>query len=156
MCIAFRWSKHSKMPSKYAHLSQRGVKDKILSQYIEKYIPQQPKVTQCWKCGEIFHEGLRYCPRCGSPVSDTDSHELILKQQVMDKLLNMLIRHPHVREEIIRALKERHINERDLYELTSLLRKFMSNDRRSYEPSAPSLKNQHYKSSNKRARKTYR
>ncbi len=106
MCIAFRWSKNSKMPARYAHLAVREVRDKILSLYNEKYNIERPKPQKCWRCGEILPANVRFCPRCGAPQEFSEIYRNIMKRQEADELMDILIQHPKVRAAIAEALRE--------------------------------------------------
>lgn len=106
MCIAFRWSTNSKMPARYAHLAQRAVKEKILAQYIDGHILEQRKKQRCWRCGEILHEKVKYCPRCGAPTSYSETYDVAVKRREADELMNVLVQHPRVRQVIFEVLKE--------------------------------------------------
>ena len=106
MCVAFRWSKSSKMPARYAHLVQRGVKEKILAQYIDDYTPERRKRQKCWRCGEILYNSMKFCPRCGAPTNYSEIYEAIMKRKEADQLMDVLIQHPKVRNAIAEALRE--------------------------------------------------
>jgi len=106
MCEYFRWSAKSKMPSRYSHLSQRNVRNKILSLYNQNYKPEELKVQKCWRCGEILPANVRFCPRCGAPQESSEIYRNIMKRQEADELMDILIQHPKVRAAIAEALRE--------------------------------------------------
>jgi len=113
MCQYFRWSSRSSMPAKYAHLAARDVKPKILSYYTGEQAPRK-QTLKCWKCGQPIQPGVRYCPRCGSPINQeevirTAMHVNKLEKtiQELQNKLNSLIGHvvkPSLKEKDVKII----------------------------------------------------
>ena len=106
MCEMFRWSRNSRMPARYAHLSAKAVKDKLLLMYHDQHIIEKPKITRCWRCNEILQTEVQYCPKCGAPQKLSKFYEVILKRKEADNLMDKLIMDPRVRKAIIEALSD--------------------------------------------------
>jgi len=86
----FGWSPRSKMPSRYVHLANTDMKNKIMEilgikkEELEQKDELQPKV--CWNCGEENGFSYTYCYKCGVNLKQEEvepkkqSYEHLYKQ----------------------------------------------------------------------------
>ena len=89
MCQYFRWSSRSSMPAKYAHLAARDVKPKILSYYTGERVSRQ-QILKCWRCSQPIQPGVRYCPRCGSPINQSEVIRTAIHVNKLEKTIQEL------------------------------------------------------------------
>ena len=68
------WGKKSDMPSKYAHLNQEDLDDKILQNLgIKKTEVQEETMKQCTYCKISFPLEVRFCNVCSRPIDINDA-----------------------------------------------------------------------------------
>ncbi len=83
--ILFGWSRDSKTPSIYVHLSGRDVEDDLLrlNGIIPKEDKEPPKIEtlKCPKCGEGNSVSNKFCWKCYNPLTEEgiEQEELIMK-----------------------------------------------------------------------------
>lgn len=81
----FGWSVTSKMPSKYAHINQEDVEDKVLNHYgIKKDNVNEPRIPKiCPICTNPNAFDSDMCDRCGKPL--TVEQALLLESESEQK-----------------------------------------------------------------------
>jgi len=85
----FGWTKDSRMPAIYVHLSGRDVDDALLDFYkLKKKKEEQKLPRRCPVCGELNPPGAELCWRCYRPLDGTDMANLkdLLKELIAMEL----------------------------------------------------------------------
>jgi integrase len=97
----FGWSKDSKMPSVYVHLSGRDVDSTLLKHYGIRQ--EEAKVEDgelapkaCPRCGFVNPPSARYCQRCSACLDLTTALQLEEKRKASDEIVARIV------EELIR------------------------------------------------------
>jgi integrase/recombinase XerD len=110
----FGWTQGSEMASTYVHLSGRDIQDSILKIYGKKSNNERegPKITtiNCARCGFENANDSRFCGRCGTTVSYSETVSLSQKLQIYDDLLNALLSD----DKIVKALGNRLNSDKEL------------------------------------------
>jgi ribosomal protein L40E len=115
--LRFGWSKSSPMPSKYTHLVDKDLDDKIkkIKGITEDDKPEvsvlQPIV--CWNCQQENPCSNVFCSRCGSKLTRTkedvatavDIGVLLQKAEASDPKIKEMLE-PIIREQLIKLLQE--------------------------------------------------
>jgi len=89
----FGWSKRSKMPSRYVHLANTDMKNKIMEilgikkEELKNVDELQPKI--CWNCNEENPFSYNYCFKCGvnlkqKDVPEVDQHDENIYKKLHD------------------------------------------------------------------------
>ncbi len=80
--LRFGWTPASAMPSRYVHLTNQDSNDEYeeltgnkKKEKKEVVTVQVPAITKCPKCSFENPSGLKFCPRCGSPMDLTTAIE---------------------------------------------------------------------------------
>jgi len=90
----FGWSKSSKMPATYIHMSQSGMNKRYYRMY-GKTEPEQQKSQMfeepklCNQCGMQNPTGYRFCFRCNT-VLDREQQKLIENERGIKGVLNLI------------------------------------------------------------------
>jgi site-specific recombinase XerD len=111
--IYFGWSKKSKMPSTYVHLSGRDVDNAVLGIYGVKEARenQEPvlKVQQCPRCQELNDPASRFCARCGLPLNQPYAGDRL--EELLLELLKTALQKEGMRERFIEVMRKKNATE---------------------------------------------
>lgn len=106
----FGWSKASKMPATYIHMSQKSMNNRYYQMYgkagpeeSEQRILQEPK--RCSKCGIHNPSGYRFCFRCNA-VLDQEEQKRIEDRREAENTLSFIAGDPELSKEFSRLLQE--------------------------------------------------
>ena len=104
MCVKFGWSKSSDMPERYTHLSQIDIQRKEkekrgLIKETEMVRATAPKV--CPRCNATNTQQAKLCSSCFYPLDKHTAEQVMLKEKVLNKLLD----NPKVKEALEEAIK---------------------------------------------------
>lgn len=90
----FGWSKSSKMPATYIHMSQRSMNNRYYQMYgiaeadeKKDFTLEQPAV--CGECGTKNPHGYRFCFRCNTPLDVEEQKHLTAKKEI-ENTLNLI------------------------------------------------------------------
>ena len=104
------WGKKSDMPSKYAHLNQEDLDDKILqSMGIKKTEVQIETMKECVYCKISFPLEIKYCNVCSRPIDINDALEMEKEAQEGTKAMMYEL----MRKEKADKAKRNHQGEKD-------------------------------------------
>ncbi len=106
----FGWSKTSKMPATYIHMSQKSMNNRYYQMYgkagpeeAEQQTLEEPRT--CSKCGIQNPNGYRFCFRCNA-VLDKEKQKRIEDRKEAENLLEFIARNPKLSEKLSRLLQE--------------------------------------------------
>lgn len=106
----FGWSKTSKMPATYIHMSQKSMNNRYYQMYgkagheeAEQQILEEPRT--CSKYGIQNPNGYRFCFRCNA-VLDKEKQKRIEDRKEAENLLVFIARNPKLSEKLSRLLQE--------------------------------------------------
>ena len=102
----FRWSKNSRMFSRYTHLHGVDSKDtflalagvKIDQEKKEKNTILNPK--KCLNCGEVNSAEMLYCGKCGFVLSEKEAENMISEKKIMDRMKQFFIEKMRTEEQL--------------------------------------------------------
>ena len=105
------WIPDSKMASVYVHLSGRDVKDAIMKVYglreeERREEAENMKPVVCPRCGTPNPHQAKACFKCALILDDRLALEVMREKQQAEDILLRVLKHPEVRESIIKALQE--------------------------------------------------
>ena len=104
------WGRKSTMPSKYAHMNQEELDDKILQHIgIKKTEVKEEPLKECVYCKINYPLEIKYCNICSRPLDIIDALEM--EQESKDKTQAMI--YELMREEKAKAAKNNYQNKRD-------------------------------------------
>jgi predicted amidophosphoribosyltransferase len=104
------WGKKSDMPSKYAHLNQEDLDDKILqSMGIKKTEVKEETMKECVYCKISFPLEIKYCNVCSRPIDINDALEMEKESQEGTKAMMYEL----MRKEKADKAKRNHQGEKD-------------------------------------------
>ncbi|MCK4364879.1 MAG: tyrosine-type recombinase/integrase [Thermoplasmatales archaeon] len=105
--VRYRWSKKSKMPSRYIHTTDEAIENKVkvITGFEEpEEIDKSKLVTiECWNCQEENVPTNKFCSRCGSNLNPSKEEitmtatetglgvqDMIKDKEFMMKMMNMM------------------------------------------------------------------
>ncbi len=96
----FGWSKVSRMPSKYIHLVDTGVKNILLE--LNGELPKEEKDISlkpifCPRCGKKNPSTSKYC-NCGNALSIKSAREVQEVREMPNKLMEQLLQDKEIKE----------------------------------------------------------
>ncbi len=107
----FGWAQDSKMAAIYVHLSGRDLDKSLLKVYgIDKKEEQRESVfkpKKCIRCDMVNQATNKFCSRCGLPLDDNATAEIIKKgieRKEADKVLDNLLEDQEFREMFMRKI----------------------------------------------------
>lgn len=105
------WIPDSKMAGVYVHLSGRDVKDAIMKVYGLREEERREEVENmkpvvCPRCGTPNPHQAKACFKCALILDDRLALEVMREKQQAEDILLRVLKHPEVRESIIKALQE--------------------------------------------------
>lgn len=108
----FGWSKTSKMPARYIHMSQKSLNNRYFAMH-GKVVPEvkehqragQPNV--CSKCGTANPNGYRFCYQCNE-ILDKESQEQRKVNNEIQAYINTIATEPLLMEQFKELLKQAH------------------------------------------------
>ena len=113
----FGWSKSSKMPATYIHMSQRSMNNRYYQMYgmaeadeKKDFTLEQPAV--CSECGVQNPHGYRFCFRCNTPLDAGEQKHLTEKKEI-ENTLNLIAQDSELSDKFSTLLKEAMIRNRD-------------------------------------------
>ena len=85
----FGWGPHSKMPSRYSHITGRHTKPTVLAlrgvQEIKvKQKPRLMKPKKCFRCGEQNMFDALHCKKCGTPLNREEAEKMVQAQRAQE------------------------------------------------------------------------
>jgi len=118
----FGWTKASKMPALYIHMSQKSMVNRYYQMYGKaapeeagQQILEEPKT--CSRCGIRNPSGYRFCFRCNAMLDREEQKRIEDKKEVLNTM-NFIAGHPELSKKFFQLLQE--AIERQKYErLTS-------------------------------------
>lgn len=106
----FGWSKTSKMPAIYIHMSQKSMNNRYYQMYgkagtedAEQQILEEPRT--CSKCGTQNPNGYRFCFRCNT-VLDQEEQKRIEDRTKAEGMLSFIAGDPELSKKFSRLLQE--------------------------------------------------
>jgi len=106
----FGWSKSSKMPATYIHMSQRSMNNRYYQMYgmaeadeKKDFTLEQPAI--CGECGVKNPHGYRFCFRCNTPLDIEEQKHLTEKKEI-ENTLNLIARDSELSGKFSMLLKE--------------------------------------------------
>jgi integrase/recombinase XerD len=107
-CAMFGWVQGSDAPATYIHLNGKDL-DKALLKINGKLPPEEDNNIKCPRCNDVNHEISRFCKNCGLPFEIKDYVNLEDERKKYDdkmsKVMEVLLQNPHLKKEIVEALK---------------------------------------------------
>lgn len=106
----FGWSKTSKMPAIYIHMSQKSMNNRYYQMYgkadpleAKQQNLEEPKT--CSECGVRNPSGYRFCFRCNASL-DSQEQNLIENKRQVNSTLNFIATNPELSEKFSELLQE--------------------------------------------------
>jgi integrase len=88
--IVFGWSKDSKTPSTYIHLSGSDVEDRLLElngiKIKENEKPPVVPTTKCYRCSEVNSIANKFCYKCNAPLQQETINRLEIIKGVISEV----------------------------------------------------------------------
>ena len=106
----FGWSKTSKMPATYIHMSQNAMNERYYGMYgksdhQDKAPSALENPTVCPNCGVRNPSGYRFCFRCSSGLSTSDQQRCDDEKQVRDTL-NLIAQDKELSGKLLQLIEE--------------------------------------------------
>jgi integrase len=88
--MMYGWTMSSRMPATYIHLSGGDLDQKYQAVYSGRHVePPRPEFAPviCPRCSEKAAPGMKYCPKCASPLDQRDRARMAVQdQQTKDEI----------------------------------------------------------------------
>ena len=111
MCSYLGWSKGSRMPGRYIHMSGKETDDIILMEnglYSKESVIETSLIPiKCGRCFNMNEATNKYCRVCGLPLSNEEANKVIqadMNRKEADETMNLLLQDPEIRALMKRKL----------------------------------------------------